>query len=1167
MLRVRLLGELALESNGDPIPPLPGRPARAVLSWLALHPGMHARSRLAGRLWPNVLDESARGSLRGALASLKRALRDEAARALVTTREQVGLAPEVWVDVLAFEELVAAGRLEGAVELCRGELLPGLDDDWVCDAREVHRARLASALARLGDLADEEGRLEEAIERTRMLLAVDPLSEQAHRALVRRLAAADDRPAALAAYGRLRDRLWSELRVLPSAETRALVDRLRREERARERAQIAAERLPLPAPLARRERSAFVGRAGELALLRRSWERALAEERQLVLVTGEPGIGKTRLTAEFARTAHAAGATVLLGRSYEEPLIAYRPFVEALRPYIEAGSGAGELQRLVPGAAEALRPDVDPDSARFRLFESVSSVLASASRPRPVLLILEDLQWAVKPTLLLLAHLLRATDPARLLIIGTYRDADITRDHPLAETLAELRRERIGERLTLAGLTEEETSTLVAGWLGPSAPRDLAHALHARTQGNPFFVEEFLRHRADSRAGPGEARLPEGVKEVVARRLSRLSDDASHALSLAAVLGREFELRLLEHVVGKLAGERLLDALEEAVVAGVLREEEGRAGRYSFAHELIRETLYDALTLNRRAQLHRRVAEALERIDGGSVERLGQLAHHLFEAATRESAARAADYAARAGELALGQVGYEEAAEQFERALAALDLTGRPDARKRCELLLALGDARMRAGERAHGQEAFTQAAAAARSVASPDLLARAALGYGGIGITIAPPDDTAVRLLEEALEELGDAEAELRATLLARLAVELYYAPERDRAKSLSDEALRLARRTRSTATLGGVLSARHVTLWAPDHVEERLRLANEIVDLAERSGEAVAGLQGRNWRILDLFELGNVAALDHELAEYRRLADELRLPAYQWYERVWRATIAILEGRLEAARRLESEALALGRRAQDSNAELFFRIVDSYHLPMEEGRVLDADLEFQREGVAKSAASAAYRVGVARILAERGVLDEAQVELDRIAAAGFRDVPKDVNWLSTLAEVAEICALLGDGARATDAYELLLPYAPLNILEGRAIYCYGSAAHYLGLLAATASRWDAAARHYEAAIEFHRGLRARPLLCRSLCGYAEALSQKGGPGDQEGARRIAAEALATASDLGMENLILEAEAIGRKVAATSARDEFPRASAGAGEVAVDAGSHARQS
>lgn len=824
---------------------------------------------------------------------------------------------------------------------------------------------------------------------------------------------------------------------------------------------------------------------------------------------------------------------MLLGRSYEEPLVAYRPFVEALRPYLETAPAAGELRRLVPGAAEAARLDVDPDSARFRLFESVSSVLASASRARPVLLVLEDLQWAAKPTLLLLAHLLRAPDPARLLIIGTYRDAEITGDHQLMEMLAELRRERIGERLTLGGLTEEEASTLVAGWLGPAAPRELAHALHTRTQGNPFFVEEFLRDRAASDAVLSEARLPEGVKEVIARRLSRLSGDANRALSLAAVVGREFELRLLEEVVGERGGERLLDAVDEAVVAGVLREEAGRLGRYSFAHELIRETLYGALTLNRRAQLHRRVAEALERLDGDSPERLGQLAHHLLRAATPETAEHAADYAARAGQLALGQVGYEEAAAQFQRALDALDLTGRPDARKRCELLLALGDAWMRAGERARGREAFAQAAAAARSAAYPALLARAALAYGGIGITIAPPDDTAVRLLEEALEALDDSEPELRARLLARLAVELYYAPDRDRAKAVSDQALRLARRHRSPATLGGVLSARHVTLWTPDHVEERLRIANEIVDLAEGSGDAVAELQGRNWRILDLFELGDLAALDHELAEYRRLADELRLPAYQWYEPMWRATLAILEGRLEDARRLESEALALGRRAQDSNAELFFRIVDSYHQPIEQGRIADADLEFQREGVAKSAATAAYRVGVARILAERGVLDEAQAELDHIAAEGFRALPKDVNWLSTLAEVAEICALLGDGARASEAYELLLPYAALNILEGRAIYCYGSAAHYLGLLAATASRWHAAAQHYGAAIEFHRAARARPLLCRSLCGYAEALSHRGDPGDEERARQIAADALATASDVGMDNLIRKAEAI----------------------------------
>src|SRR5215217_5171252 len=324
MLLVRILGELELELDGAPLAVPASRRARALLAYLALNPGPHPRPALAARFWPDVLDESARTSLRGALADVRRALGPAAESHLIATRETAGLT-DVWTDAAGFAELAAAGRDRDALDLCRGDVLAGLEDEWIVSARDEHRDAQSAALARLADSADDP---EEALRHARARIPLDPLSEGAHRDLMTRLAAAGDRPAALAVYGRLAERLRSELRIAPSAATRALAESLRTS---------APERPPLPHALdPRRARSAFVGRTAELARLR----AAVADDaRRLLAISGDPGIGKTRLLAQLAHAAYAEGATVLYGRSPEEAVAPYQPFAEALRPLASADPG------------------------------------------------------------------------------------------------------------------------------------------------------------------------------------------------------------------------------------------------------------------------------------------------------------------------------------------------------------------------------------------------------------------------------------------------------------------------------------------------------------------------------------------------------------------------------------------------------------------------------------------------------------------------------------------------------------------------------------------------------------------------------------------------------------------------------------------------------------
>jgi len=444
----------------------------------------------------------------------------------------------------------------------------------------------------------------------------------------------------------------------------------------------------------------FVGRQKERMQLDEAWARAAEGRRQLVLLGGEAGIGKTRLSLEFARTCAAAQATVLIGRCDEEALIPYQPFVEALgwfaracpepdlQAALDAAGGGGELGAFVPDFLVRL-PSLPPPTQmsaqgqRYRLFETVSAFLAAASKPFPVLLVVDDLHWADKPTLSLLRHIIRGADSARLCILGTYRESELPAPHPLTELLAELRRERDVLRVSLSGLETTQVQALVETVTTPDVSSQLAGRMTDSTGGNPFFVGELLRHlretgalkdlaalheqRADSTLG-----LPEGVREVIARRVSRLSETCQKAMTLASVLGREFDVDVLQ-AFSEIPEEPLLDAVDEACAAQCVDEVRGKAGRYSFHHALIRDALYDDLPASRRLRHHRRAGEVLERLSVGASDHVTDLAYHFCLAAPTGTSEKAVDYATRAGDQMAAALAHEEATRYYDMALAVLD--------------------------------------------------------------------------------------------------------------------------------------------------------------------------------------------------------------------------------------------------------------------------------------------------------------------------------------------------------------------------------------------------------------------------------------------------------------------------------------------------------------
>ena len=1119
MLRVRLLGGLEVDAGvaGADVPV--GRPPRLLLGWLAAFPGEHARADVAARLWPDVLDSSARASLRTALSELRGAL-GPAAMHLRATRETVGLGGQgLGVDLSAFSELIGAGRREDALALCRGEVLEGLDEEWVFELRSRHAAERAEAAIALARAAREAGDAGSALAWARRLAAWAPLDEAAERELMVGLAAAGDRGAALRSYAEFSRRLARELSVTPSAPTRELASRLRREELGT--AAAAASGLALPERLDAVRGDAFAGRQAAGARLHEAFARARSGERCVALVTGEAGIGKTRLLAEFAHAVQRAGALVLYGRCEEEPARPYQPFAEALAPLTGSEVLAGGLGRLSAGRPG--EPASDPETERVRMFDGVAEWLEELAARRPLVLALDDLHWADRPTLLLLRRL--ATRPQRvpLLLLGSARDVERRPGHPLAETLAEIRRDRPVVRVALHGLDEAAVATVVEALTGTRPDRAAGRALHERTGGNPFFVRELSQH-----AGQGDAvSLPDAVNEIVAARAGRLPERARRLLELAAVAGSEFDVELVRAGTGE-PEETVLDALDDALRADLVRELPGTE-RLAFAHALVRDALVGQLSAARRGYLHRRIAEVLaERAESAPGQWLAALAHHALAGAPAEPEPALA-YALAAGRQAVERLAWEDAVELLERAEGLA--RSRAAQGRLAEVLVALGDARLRSGETDRARIEFEEAARLAREESRDDLLARAALGAAGLGVTIVAVDEPLVALLEEALERLQPNQAPLRVRLLSRLAIALVYAPAEARRRALVEEAVAAARTLADPGALAVALTASHVVLWAPEDLSARLAAAGELVALGERTGDPEIELHGRHWRVVDLLERGDVASAADEIRVYDGMAAEARLPAFSWYVPAWRAALSGYRGELAPARQLTREAHAQATRVGDHNADRVLA-ANQYTLHVVEETLQEFDLGYLRARI-QSPAGRSYRASLALCLAELGDDEAARALLDEAVAEGLERMPRDGNLLIGLAQLAEACAAVGHAECAAAVVPLLEPFADRMVVLVRATGLAGSAARPLGRALAAAGRADEAIDALEAAISADRARGGIPFAAHAQRDLAETLLARGAPGDETRAGALLEEAAATASRLGLAEPARRARAL----------------------------------
>jgi DNA-binding SARP family transcriptional activator len=1161
-MEFRILGPLDVVDEGRSIS-LGGLKQRALLAVLLLHRNeIVPTERLVDELWGESPPATGAKTVHVYVSRLRKALGQDV---LLSRPPGYILSIEPGqLDLERFEALLedarkcdpaaAAAKLREALALWRGSPLAEFAYESFAETEIawLDERRLAATEERLEvDLA--LGRHSDLVTELEALVARHPLRERLRAQLMLALYRSGRQADALAAYREARRALAEELGLEPGPELQRLEKAILTHDPSLETPAQPEGGIPRPAPRPDKDkrlkaRAVFVGRERELGELRSGLDSAFAGRGRLFLVSGEPGIGKSRLADEVATEARERGAQVLVGRCWEAGgAPAYWPWVQTIRAYLpnrdperlrlELGSGASDLAQIVPELVElfpdlATPPALDPEGARFRLFDATALFLKNAANAQPLILVLDDLHAADAPSLLLLQFVAGELPQARVMILGAYRDIEPTLGEPLSSALAELTRQTATRPLPLAGLEEREVASFIEQSEGVQPTQDLVAVVHRETEGNPLFVGEVVRLLASERRlidfrdeEPSRLRIPESVRAVIGSRLRRFSEGCKTLLSTASVLGRDVDLDALALVSG-LGKDELLDMLDEALAARALVEVPGvaaAAGRIRFSHALIRDVLYDEMSPARRVRLHRQVGEALERLYAQDPEpHLAELAHHFTAAAVGGDVDKAIDYARRAGERAARLLAYEEAVRLFQVALQALESTGRRDDDGHGELLLALGDAQTRSGEEPTAKETFLRAAELARRAESPERLARAALGYGGRFVWArAGTDRNVVPLLESALAALEENDSPLRVRVLARLAGALRDQRAREPRAALSAEAVEMARRIGDPSTLAYALQGRCMAIFWPENPEERIAIANELLQLAENVGDREQAAAARYYRMMFQLELGDMPAVSAGLDEYALLAEELRQPAQLWLLLATRATLALFEGRLEEAEALIEEALEVGRHAQGADAVLSHRI-HLFTLRWQQGR-LDGLEEILIRSAEEYPARPMFRCMLARLYADLAREADARRALDDLAADDFATLPRTNEWLFSLGFLADVAEYLGDAARARTLYDLLSPHAARNASTSDYIST-GSVARPLGILASILARWQNAERHFEDALEMNERMGARPWAARTQHDYARMLLRRDEPGDRERAATLLSSCLETFRELGMD-------------------------------------------
>ena len=905
------------------------------------------------------------------------------------------------------------------------------------------------------------------------------------------------------------------------------------------------DEVPLPVRLGRRADVIVVGRDSELQLVAESAKRvAGGEGREVLLVSGEAGLGKTTLVAEGARVAFTAGACVLFGHCEEDLATPYQLFAgtighyvthcpeDELRAHVEAHGS--ELARLVPALATRI-PDLppsrgtDPDTERYLLFAAVVGLLSQASEQQPIVLVLDDLQWADAGSLELLRHLIASDQPMAVLVLGTFRDTELSHFHPLLKTLAELQRQVKVARLELTGLDNSAVEALMeamAGYALDEVGVGLARAVHRETDGNPFFATEVLRHLSETGAirpdsagqrevidGIEDVGLPGSVKEVIGARIGRLGVVAGRMLSTAAVIGRDFDVDLLARAAD-VPEDELLDLLDTAVAAALVREGRGRAGQYAFAHALIQRSLYEELGPTRRARVHRRVGEALEQLCGTSAgPRVGELAHHWFYGRQPGDQTKALHYSRQAADAALEALAPGEALRYYTQALDLYDEVGDPDSALGIDLRIGVGIAQRQTGDAAF-RETLLGASHQAVDLGDTKRLVIAALAnnrgwYSAGGVL----DADRIEVLEMALDRLSTGDRD-RPLVLATLCSELAIGTSLERRRALADEALMLAMASGDDAIILRVLNCIFNALNVPVLLDQAMSRTADALARAERVDDSMARFLALRTRYIAAYVAGDIGEMDRCIAAMGLVAEQLDQPMMHWTVAYAHATQALISGDVELAEGLVFKALQLGTDSGQPDTNVFFG-VQLMATNLQKGTLIELVPLIEQMATEITENLYAVKAALVLALADGDRTDEVRQLLEEFVGGGFHFLV-DALWSVGMCGFAEGAIEVGEPRFARPLFDQLAPWAHQWCTTG--ITVQGPIGHYVGGLATVLGRFDEAETYFAQAASMSARARAKFFGARTDLLWGRMLIARHNPDDAGRARALLTQAHAVA-------------------------------------------------
>jgi class 3 adenylate cyclase/tetratricopeptide (TPR) repeat protein len=888
--------------------------------------------------------------------------------------------------------------------------------------------------------------------------------------------------------------------------------------------------IPLPHRLAARPAVGVVGREPEMATITDATRRvAGGKGREILLVSGEAGLGKTTLVAEAARSAFDAGACLLFGHCEEDLATPYQLFAEALGHYVthapeqqlldHVEAHGSELSRLVPALSSRIphlpsSKATDSDTERYLLFAAAVGLLATVAQQQPLILVLDDLQWADKGSLLLLRHLASVEPTMRLMVVGTYRDSERSNAGALVDALAALRRLEGVSRIDLVGLDDAGVVALMEAAAGhplDDAAVGLAHAIYRETDGNPFFVSEVLRNLVETGAigrdaggrwvaedSLDTAGLPDSVREVIGARVVRLGKDAGRVLSVAAVVGRDFDFDLLARATGT-DEEDLLDILDAAAAVTLVREV-ADSGRYSFVHALIQHTLYEDLGHNRRARAHRQVAEALEDQCGDRPgSRVGELARHWI-AARPADLARAISYSRQAGDAALAALAPADALRYFAQALDLYPQATDSDPALGIDLSIGLGTAQRQTGDPGY-RSTLLDAAHRAAHLGDSDRLVAAVLANNRGWVSAAGAIDTEkVEMLELALDRIAADDPD-RVLVLATLCQELSFG-RRDRRDALARDAVAIARNSGDDATIVRVLNGAFDSL----DLSEALDWSEEALARAERIGDPVLLFLAADRRLTAVSQAGDSEGADRCLEIMGSMAADLGQPSFNWVLTFGRATRAQIAGDPERAEQLATEAFQIGDGGGEPDAALIFgaqMAVISY-----QRGTMGELVPFIEEAAAENPGAPAFVAALALAYAEGDRHDEARRLLEQFAATGF-DLPMNGAWLTAMVAYGDAAIECRETRFALPLFDRLAPWAgEWSATGGPTVE--GPVSHTLGGLATLLGRYDEADAYFAHSAASSERAQAKFFAARTHLLWGRMLAERAHPGDTEKAREL---------------------------------------------------------